>query len=118
VATQPSCCLGNGCLIEAKPKREIEKLDPKGQFAGAFEWPKDNELEYRGGHSFIDYHDGSELYLAPGASVEHLPQLAYNPIVYKFYADLRDASGKSWVIDAATQRPVRWREKRRLRGGH
>lgn len=68
-----------GCLIEAKPKREIEKLDPKGQFAGPFEWPKDNELEYRGGHSFIDYHDGSELYLAPGASVEHLAQLAYNP---------------------------------------
>ena len=107
-----------GCIIEAKPKREIEKLDPKGGYAGPFQWPKNNELEYRWGHSFIDYHDGSELYLAPGASVEHLTQLAYNPMVYKFYADFRDASGKSWVIDAASQQPVRWWRKRRLRGGH
>jgi hypothetical protein len=58
------------------------------------------------------------MYLAPGASVEHLAQLAYNPMVYKFYADFRDASGKSWVIDAATQQPVGRRQRRRLRGGH
>jgi hypothetical protein len=107
-----------GCIIEARPKNEIERLDPKGMFAGPFEWPQDNELEYRGGHSFLNYHDGSELYLAPGASVEHLPQLDYNPMVYKFYADFRDASGKSWVIDADTQRAVRRREKRRLRRGN
>jgi hypothetical protein len=105
-----------GCIIEAKPKREIEKLDPKGQYAGPFEWPKDNELDYRQGHSFINYHDGSELYLAPGTSVEYLPKLPYNPVVFKFYADFRDASGESWLIDAATQQPVGWREKRRLRG--
>lgn len=107
-----------GCIIDAKPKREIEKVDPKGQYAGPFDWPKANSLQYRRGHSFIDYHDGSELYLAPGASVEYLPQLAYNPVVYKFYADFRDATGKSWVIDAATQQPVGRREKRRLRGGY
>jgi hypothetical protein len=105
-----------GCIVEAKPKHEIEKLDPKGMFAGPFEWPRDNELEYHCRHSFLNYHDWSELYLAPGASAEHLPRLEYNPMVYRFYADFRDASGKSWVIDAATQRPVRRREKRRLRG--
>lgn len=107
-----------GCIIEAKPKREIEKLDPKGGYAGPFEWPKNNELDYRRGHSFIDYHDGSEMYLAPGASVEHLAQLDYNPMVYKFYADFSDASGKAWVIDAATRRPVGRRQRRRLRGRH
>jgi hypothetical protein len=108
----------HGCIIEAKPKREIEKLDPKGQYAGPFEWPKNNELEYRWKLSFVNYHDGSEVYLAPAASVEHQTKLAYNPMIYDFYTFFRDASGKSWVIDAHTQRPVGWRQKRRLRAGH
>jgi hypothetical protein len=95
-----------GCIIEAKPKSEIEKLDPKGQFVGPFEWPKNNELEFRWARSFGNYHDGSDIYLAPGASAEHQSQLAYHPRVYNFYTYFRDASGKPWVIDAQTRRPV------------
>jgi hypothetical protein len=106
----------HGCIIEAKSKREIEKRDPKGEYNGPFDWPENNELTYRWDRSFINYHDDSEVYLAQGKSAEYQPELPYHPYVFDYYVFFRDASGKHWVIDAATQRPVSRRRKRQHRG--
>lgn len=103
------------CVIISKTKRQIAKLAAKGWTkSGPFKWPTDNKLSYRGGHTFLNYHDGSELYLADGQTVEHLPKLEYNPAVYDYYAAFRDASGQYWAVNARTQRLAGALKRRRL----
>ncbi|WP_134797007.1 hypothetical protein [Mycobacterium avium] len=109
------------CVIVSKTERQIAELAGKGWTnSGPFKWPTDNKLTYRGGHTFLNYHDGSELYLADGQKVEHLAQLEFNPAVYDYYAAFRDASGQYWAVNARTQRLVKTRKRRALgigRGG-
>ena len=64
------------------------------------------QIKFQDRHTFLNFHDGSELYLADGQMVEHSPQLEYNPAVYNYYATFRDAAGKYWLVDARTQKLV------------
>lgn len=55
----------HGCVIASKTRRQIAKLERKGWTnSGPFRWPPENKFSYRGRHSFLNFHDGSELYLA------------------------------------------------------
>jgi hypothetical protein len=103
------------CVIASKGERQITKLAARSWTnSGPFKWPTDNKFLYRGGHTFLNYHDGSELYLADGQTVEHLPKLEYNPAVYDYYAAFRDASGQYWAVNARTQRLVGGLKRRKL----
>nr|WP_046285606.1 hypothetical protein [Mycobacterium sp. UM_NZ2] len=105
----------HGSIVTAKPTREIQGLAANGWAqSGPFRWPENNWFECRDRHSFLDYHDGSELHLAPGQLAQHLPTLQYAPAVYNYYVYFRDVSGAYWVIDAKTQRPVGARGRRQL----
>ncbi len=105
----------HGWIIVSKPKDEIAKLDPKGEFIGPFDWPTDEDLPYRDSGSFINYHDGSEVHLGKGESVEYQPTLRFAPWLFEYFVSFRDASGRYWVTDADKQRPVRWKQMRQLR---
>jgi hypothetical protein len=104
----------HGCAFTSKSKRQVAKKERKGWHSGPFDWPEKNKFTYHSGKSFINYHDGSEVYLGQGKTAEYLPELQYHPAVYDFYVFFRDASGEHWVVDARTQRPVSRRRKRRL----
>ena len=84
------------CIVVSKPERQIAMLAGKGWTnSGPFKWPTDNKFEYRGGHSFLNYHDNSELYLADGQKVEHLPKLEYAPAVYDYYVPFEMYQGST-----------------------
>lgn len=105
----------HGCVVTSKPKRQLEDLAQKGWTnSGPFKWPEGNEFSFqqRTG-SPINYHDGSELYLADQDQVELLPTLAYAPAAYDYYAYFRDATGQYWVVNARTQKLSRaWRYRK------
>jgi hypothetical protein len=105
----------HGCVIASKGERRIAKLVAKGWAnSGPFKWPTANKFSYRSGHSFLNYHDASELYLADGQTAEHSPRLEYNPAVYDYYATFRDASGQYWLVNARTQSIAGALKRRRL----
>lgn len=105
----------HGCLVTSKSTKQVVALRREGwDNSGPFDWPPGDTFEHRDKHTFVNYHDGSEHYLADGESAEYLPDLRYAPAVYDYYAYFRDASGQYWVIDARTHRPVGDRMRRRL----
>lgn len=104
----------HGWIITSIPNAEIAKLDPKGEFIGPFDWPKNNELSHREGGTFINYHDGSEVHLAKDQTAEYQPDFRYAPGLFRYYVRFRDAAGRYWVVDANTQRPLRRKATRAL----
>lgn len=110
----------HGCVIASKASRQIAKLAREGWTnSGPHRWPTENKFSYRGGHTFLNFHDGSELYLADGQTVERSAvelsrELKYNPVVYDYYASFRDAAGRYWAVDARTQKLVSARKRRKL----
>jgi hypothetical protein len=108
----------HGFLIASKAQRAIEKLARKGWGPfGPQGWPNNNKFSLQQRYSGLEYHDGSELYLSPGAQFEHQPQLAFSSAVYDYYGYFRDVAGEYWLIDARTQRPATWWKSRRFRIG-
>ncbi len=72
-----------------------------------------------GRHSFLNYHDNSELYLADGQKVEHLPKLEYAPAVYDYYVPF-EMYQQYWAVNARTQKLAGRLKRRELhlgRGG-
>lgn len=104
----------HGWIIKSKPNEEIAKRDPKGEFVGPFDWPENNELSVHTQSTFINYHDGSEVHLAPGQTAEYEPTFRYPPWLFDYYVFFRDATGKRWVVDADKRRPVSRKRVREL----
>lgn len=108
----------HSCVIVSKPKKRIAQLAREGWTnSGPFTWPEGDTFSYQDRHTFLNYHDGSELYLADKQTVTHSPQLEYNPAVYDYYASFRDTSGQYWLIDARSQKHVGLRRRRSLQIG-
>ena len=105
----------HGCVIVSRSQSQIARLARQGWMnSGPFEWPADNSFAFHDRHTFLNFHDGSELYLADGQATEHSPELKFNPAVYDYYVSFRDISGQYWVVDARTQKPVSARRRRSL----
>jgi hypothetical protein len=103
----------HGCVVVSMPWWQIVRKRLQGWHSGPFDWPNYNRFKYKNRHTFLNYHDGSELYLGDEKTAEHLPELDFQPQLYDYYVYFRDASGTYWAVDVRRQRLVsRWRKWR------